>query len=69
MREELACSVAPDAVEGSRMRGLADILFVLALLAIPLSVIANRGLVPLAVMLALTSARRGRGDSVRIRCP
>lgn len=53
MREEFARLAPIDAVQGGRMRGLASILFALAFLAVPFSAIANRGLVPLTMVLAL----------------
>ncbi len=57
MMEELARLVPTDAAYGGHGRHLAAFLFALPLLAVPLSVIANRGLVPFAVVLALLSVR------------
>jgi hypothetical protein len=48
MMEELARLVPTDAAYGGHGRHLAALLFALPLLAVPLSVIANRGLVPFA---------------------
>ena len=53
MRDELARSVPTDAAQDDRNRSLSALLIVLPLLAVPLSMIANRGLVPFAVVLAL----------------
>ena len=69
MTEELARSVPTDAAYGGRGRHLAALLFALPLLAVPLSVIANRGLVPFALVLALLGlvAQLGGRRSVRYR--
>ncbi len=69
MMEELARSVPTDAAHGGRRRHLAALLFALPLLAVPLSVIANRGLGPFAVVLALLGlvAQLGGRRSVRYR--
>ncbi len=61
MMEELARSVPTDAAHGGRRRHLAALLFALPLLAVPLSVIANRGLVPFAVVLALLVSSHSSG--------
>ncbi len=53
MTEELVYSVSTAAAYGGHGRHLAAILIALPLLAVPLSVIASRGLVPFAVVLAL----------------
>ena len=53
MRDDPARSAPADAARGGRGRSLSALLIVLPLLAVPLSVIANRGLVPFAVVLAL----------------
>ena len=53
MRDELARLVPTDATYYGRGRHLAVLLFALPLLAVPLNVIAYRGLVPFAVVLAL----------------
>jgi O-antigen ligase len=53
MSEEFISKKPPDAIYGDRNRSLVVLLCTLPLLAIPLSVIANRGLVPLAILLAL----------------
>ena len=53
MRDDPVRSVPTDAAQGGRSRSLSAVLIVLPLLAVPLSVIANRGLVPFAAVLAL----------------
>ena len=69
MTEELARSVPTDAAYGGRGRHLAAFPFALPLLAVPLSVIASRGLVPFAVVLALIGlvAQLGGHRSVQYR--
>ncbi len=53
MRDDPVRSVPTDAAQGGRSRSLSAVLIVLPLLAVPLSVIANRGLGPFAVVLTL----------------
>ncbi len=65
MREEFARSVPTDAARGGR--SFYALLIVLPLLAVPLSVIANRGLVPFAMVLALLGLVAQRGDRWGVR--